>query len=105
MWVKANNRTARTVWCVQKHHSTVMQPLKPGEDNTCVISGYYDIQNVRRSLASYIDIDIISIYCSALVSHHLAKLRRQVSYHGNGRSFEAFGSALLYNIKYSIFSK
>ena len=38
-----------------------MQPLKPGKDNTYGISGYYDIQNPRRYLASYIDIDIISI--------------------------------------------
>ena len=48
-------------------HFTVMQSLKPGKDNTYVISRYDDIQNLRRYLVSYHDINIISIYCPALV--------------------------------------
>jgi len=60
-WVKTDNRTARTVW-----YFTVMQPLKPQKDNIYAALQYYDIQNPRRYLVSYYDIDI-SIYCPALL--------------------------------------
>ena len=49
------------------HHFTVMQPLKPGKDNTCVISWYCDIQNLRRYLVSYHDIDILPSPISTLL--------------------------------------
>ena len=62
-WVKENNRTARTVWQVQKMTSHL---LKPGKDNTFVISRYYNIQNLRRYLVTYHNIDIILIYSPAL---------------------------------------
>ena len=49
------------------HRFTVMQPLKPGKDNTYTTSQYYNIQNLRRYLVSYHDINI-SLYCPALVT-------------------------------------
>lgn len=35
-----------------------MQPLKPGNDNTYVMSQYSDIQNLRWCIVSYQDSDI-----------------------------------------------
>ena len=65
-WVKANNRTARTVWCVQKMTSLYCNAAcKNRKDNTCVILPYYKIQNLKLYLVSYHDGDIL-IYCPAL---------------------------------------
>ncbi len=43
-----------------------MRPLKPGQDDTCALSRCIYIKNERQYLVSYHDIDIISIYSSAL---------------------------------------
>ena len=40
--------------------------FKPGKDNTCFISRYYNIQNLRWYPVSYINVDIILIHCPAL---------------------------------------
>ena len=61
---------------VQKVTFTVMQPLKQGKGNTNTIS-QYDIQYLRRYLVSYYHINIISIYCPALLSIYrvISKIR------------------------------
>lgn len=58
-WVRANNRTAVTVWWVQKMtHFTVMQHSQQGKDNI-----YHNIQCLRWHLVPYHD--RILIYCPA----------------------------------------
>ena len=46
---------------------TVMQPLKPGKDNTLATSCYNDLQNLRDIyIVSYHDNNVILMYCPAL---------------------------------------
>lgn len=43
-----------------------MQPFKPVKDKTYIISPYNSIQNPRQYLLWYHNINVVSIYCSAL---------------------------------------